>query len=123
MHIDRSDELWNRSPTGLHSIKRKAATRFHQKYSTHDDVPYQKSTNIDAREGSFASVHKVTTVNGQTFAVKQFTKIYKEGQKKAIERECELMGKCSYPNVIHLLELYQVSTDPTTIFLVMEPWA
>ena len=90
-------------------------------YESKAEVPYTKDSQSDDRVGSDGFVYRATK-RGGAYAVKTFTKVYKEDKRTAIRQECALVGMCSHTNVIRVVELYQVATNPSTFYVVLEPW-
>lgn len=77
--------------------------------------------DIDERLGSDGHVYRAVR-HGVDYAIKTFPKVYREDKKKAIRKECDLIKMCSHSNVIRVVELFQVSSAPSTFYLVIEPW-
>ncbi|KAF5868585.1 putative serine threonine-protein kinase chk2 protein [Botrytis fragariae] len=89
-----------------------------------EKVPYEADLDIPQAEGSFGIVYKaVNTTNNTVFAVKMFKKVYSSKQRSMILKELGLLDRCNHPNLLTLMDAYQVHDDPHTFYLVTQPWA
>ncbi|KAF7888488.1 uncharacterized protein EAF02_003029 [Botrytis sinoallii] len=89
-----------------------------------EKVPYEVDLDIPQAEGSFGIVYKaVNTTNNTAFAVKMFKKVYSSKQRSEILKELGLLARCNHPNLLTLMDAYQVHDNPHTYYLVTQPWA
>jgi serine/threonine protein kinase len=88
------------------------------------DVPYQKTLCIEVGHGSFGIVHQARNLKTDTIvAVKQIKEIYSPKRQGAARKELSMLDICDHANIVKLLDAYQLEEDPSTFYLVMEPWA
>ncbi|KAI9648526.1 hypothetical protein NHQ30_003161 [Ciborinia camelliae] len=87
-------------------------------------VPYEKDPDTPQARGSFGVVYKaVNRKNGAVSAVKQLRQIYSTRKRQTIIKELGLLERCNHPNLLTLMDAYQMHNDPHTFYLVTQPWA
>jgi len=93
-------------------------------YATADQVPYKQDTEVLTASGSFGIVYKGIDANtGTVHAIKQLRKIYIAKKRNEVLKELGMLERCDHPNIIRLLDAYQIDDDPGTVSFVTEPWA
>ncbi|KAH6671959.1 kinase-like domain-containing protein [Halenospora varia] len=93
-------------------------------YVTADQVPYKEDTEAPTASGSFGIVYKGVDVNtGAARALKQLKQIYSAKKPTPVLKELNMLQRCDHPNIIRLLDAYQIEGDLSMIVLVTEPWA
>jgi serine/threonine protein kinase len=74
--------------------------------------------------GSFGTVYKAqNTKTRTTVAVKRLSQIYTTKMQNTVRKELSMLQICDHPNIVKLLDAYQISDQPDTFHLVMDPWA
>ena len=93
-------------------------------YATEEDVPFRRDTTAMEGRGTFGIVYKATTSHSnEVFAVKRLDKVYGPKKRAIVHKEFELLKQCSHPNLLRLMQVYQVATLRNVFFLVTSPWA
>ncbi|KAL2062834.1 hypothetical protein VTL71DRAFT_5906 [Oculimacula yallundae] len=93
-------------------------------YSNSSDVPYKEFVGVAAGRGSFGVVYKAEIPNTHTVvAIKQLGGIYSSKSQDTVRKELSMLQRCTHPNIVKLLDAYQIDDNPNTFYLVMEPWA
>ena len=93
-------------------------------YNESSHVPYKEVVGVPAGRGSFGVVYKAqNTTNNGTVAIKQLTGIYSSKNQAVVRKELSMLQRCAHPNIVKLLDAYQIANKPNTFYLVMEPWA
>lgn len=59
----------------------------------------------------------------KTVAIKQLKMMYSSKQQATVRQELSMLGICNHPNVVKLLDAYQIHGNPYAFHLVMQPWA
>ncbi|KAI9714206.1 MAG: hypothetical protein M1812_006427 [Candelaria pacifica] len=99
--------------------------QIHQ-YATEKDVPFAMNPSGGISEGSYGFVYKATsTATGaeETYAIKQLSRIRSSERRDAVHKEIENLRRCSHANILRLMQVYQIATNPSIFYLVTRPWA
>jgi serine/threonine protein kinase len=92
-------------------------------YANESDVPYHEVQGGIIASGSFGVVYKVRDIRiGTIHAVKEIKKVSSK-QIEAVRKELSMLQRCDHPNIISILDAYQVADNLATFFLVNDPWA
>jgi serine/threonine protein kinase len=95
-----------------------------QLYKTISDAPYKQMLGAEVAAGSFGTVFKAqNTKTRTTVAVKRLGEIYTIKKQITVRKELSMLEICDHPNIVKLLDAYQISDQPETFYLVMDPWA
>lgn len=93
-------------------------------YKQSSDVPYKEAVGVTAGRGSFGVVYKAENTNTRTVvAIKQLSGIYSSKSQDTVRKELSMLQICAHPNIVKLLDAYQIDDNPNTFYMVMEPWA
>jgi serine/threonine protein kinase len=105
-------------------IAKTFSPRYVHVYDTEGDTPYDIDTSISPCAGSYGVVQKVKQkVTKETFARKTYRNVFSSKERKAVLNELGVLEICFHPNIVTLVEAYEVTHEPYTINLVMSPWA
>jgi serine/threonine protein kinase len=98
-----------------------------QSFRSIDEIRYKEVIGGTVGSGSFGTVYKANISwgrnAGDAVAVKQISDIYTSKSQDAVRKELGLLQRCNHPNVVKLLDAYQIDDYPDKFYLVMEPWA
>lgn len=93
-------------------------------YKTSSDVPYKEIAGAAIGRGSFGSVYKAEHINTRAVvAVKQLNDIDTSRYRDTVRKELNMLQMCNHPNIVKLVDAYQICGHRNTFYLVMCPWA
>lgn len=93
-------------------------------YKKSSEVPYKEVVGATAGKGSFGIVYKAENLNTRNLvAIKQIGERYTSKEQDTVRKELSMLQICHHPNIVKLLDAYQIDDIPSTFYLVMEPWA
>lgn len=95
-----------------------------QSYETINDAPYTEMPGAEVGAGSFGIVFRAQDTKTRTMvAIKRIGEIYNIKKQITVRKELSMLEICDHPNIVKLLDAYQISDQPEVFYLVMEPWA
>ncbi|KAL0781812.1 hypothetical protein CaCOL14_003147 [Colletotrichum acutatum] len=98
--------------------------RYVHTYHTRSDVPYVVDVSTDACAGSFGVVRKVhQRTTRKPYAEKTYRNLFSSKERKAVLNELGVLENCRHPNIVTLVDAYEVTDEPHVMNIVMSPWA
>ncbi|OHE93116.1 serine/threonine protein kinase [Colletotrichum orchidophilum] len=98
--------------------------RYVHTYPTRGDIPYVIDPSVNACAGSFGIVRKVhEKITRKSYAEKTYRNLFSGKERKAVLNELGVLEICCHPNIVTLVDAYEVVDEPHTINIVMSPWA
>ncbi|KXH50694.1 serine/threonine protein kinase [Colletotrichum simmondsii] len=89
-----------------------------------NDVPYVVDVSTDACAGSFGVVRKVhQRTTRKPYAEKTYRNLFSGKERKAVLKELGVLEICRHPNIVTLVDAYEVTDEPHVMNIVMSPWA
>ncbi|KAF6807655.1 serine/threonine protein kinase [Colletotrichum sojae] len=108
----------------IEKTARAFSPRYVRTYRTRDDIPYAIDTSSPSYAGSFGVVRKVhRKVANESFAEKTYGNLFSRKERKVVLDELGVLEILSHPNIVNLVEAYEIADEPHTINIVMSPWA
>jgi serine/threonine protein kinase len=78
-------------------------------------------------KGSYGTVTKVISTTSiltdREFALKTIDRVFFSPDREQVLAELAVLEACDHPNLIRLIDAYEIEGDSTKIYFVFEPWA
>lgn len=93
-------------------------------YNTTSDVPYKETAGATVGRGGFGSVYRAQYINTQAVvAIKELRGIDTSRDRATVRKELNMLQMCNHPNIVKLVDAYQIYGQQNTFYLVICPWA